>query len=439
MTPVPTAPERQLGETPVVRMRSLLEELYPLPRSITGEGLRATLQILSREIPGLRIHEVPSGTRVFDWRVPPEWNVNEARLLAPDGEVVADFDRHNLMVVNYSEPFSGRLQLEELQPHLHSLADRPQAIPYKTSYYDRNWGFCLPHFVRERLEPGEYEVRIDTTLEPGSLTYGELLIPGTSNEEVLLSAHVCHPSMANDNLSGVVVLQELARWLMTFQRRLSYRILFAPGTIGTIAFLARAPEARRRIAHGVVLAGLGDAGPLTYKQTFEGDAFIDRAARHTLRSFDGSAVLPFVPTGYDERQYASPGLRLAVGRLGRTEPGTYPEYHTSLDDLSFVGDKALSEALTALKHIVIVLEEGGRRFVSLAPFGEPQLGKRGLLSPSDTAEFRSAMLWLLALADGEHALLDAAEMSGLGFELVLEAHTRLTQAGMFAANREGDR
>lgn len=438
MTVVRTRTTLKVGDAAVTRMRDLLEELFPLPRSITGEGLRATLAVLARELGGLKVHEVPSGTNVFDWTVPPEWNVKRARLIAPDGEVVADFHRHNLMLLNYSEPFRGRMRLEDLQPHLHSLPDRPSAIPYKTSYYNRTWGFCLPHEARERLVPGEYEIEIDTQLSPGSLTYAELLVPGTSAEEVLLSAHVCHPSMANDNLSGVVVLTELARWLIAGRHRLTYRVLFAPGTIGTIAFLSRTPAARQNIAHGLVLAGLGDAGPLTYKQTFAGDKFVDRAARHVLSDFAGSAVLPFDPSGYDERQYASPGLRLAVGRLGRTEPGTYPEYHTSLDNPSFVSDTSLLDSLTALKRIVSILEEGARRYVSLAPFGEPQLGRRGLLSPSETQESRSALLWLLALADGKHTLLDAAERSGLRFEHLQEAHGRLARAGLFETQDEGE-
>lgn len=425
--------------TPRSKMRPLLEELYPLPRSITGDGLRATLGILAREIEGLEVREVPSGSKVFDWTVPPEWHVTGARLVGPDGIVVADFNEHNLMLVNYSEPFSGQMRLDELELHLHSLPDRPGAIPYRTSYYERAWGFCLPHAKRERLVPGDYQVNIDTALTEGSLSYGELLIPGVTSEEVLLSAHVCHPSLANDNLSAVVVLVELARWLMSSRRRLSYRILFAPGTIGTIAFLARSPSTLERIKHGVVLAGLGDDGPLTYKRTFFGDSIVDRAAALVLAGFEGTGLLPFDPSGYDERQYASPGLRLPVGRLGRTPPGTYPQYHTSMDDLDFVKDDSLTEALTALEAIVTVLEEGQARLVSLAPFGEPQLGRRGLYSSSEFPRSQAAISWLLTLADGEHTMLDAAERSGLTFEEVLDGRERLADAGLLAPrNKRND-
>lgn len=432
MTPASRSVPRQVAGTPATRMRSLLEDLYPLPRSITGDGLRATLGALRRELPDLVLNEVPSGTRVFDWTVPPEWNVRGARLTGPDNRVVADFDKHNLMLVNYSAPFDGNLTLGDLQSHLHSLPERPEVIPYVTSYYDRGWGFCLPHADRVRLEPGEYRVSIDTTLEAGSLTYAELLVTGNSTDEVLLSAHVCHPSLANDNLSAVAVLVELARWLQESRRRLSYRILFAPGTIGTIAFLARSPEARQRIKHGLVLAGLGDTAALTYKETLSGEAFIDRVVKHVLRHLEQSAVLPFDPSGYDERQYASPGIRLPVGRLGRAVPASYPEYHTSADDLSFVQDTSLDEALETLKQIVTTLEIGGLKPVNLAPYGEPQLGRRGLYSSADCSNARAAVLWVLALSDGENTLLDIAERSGFTITEVMAARDRLVEGGLLA-------
>src|SRR5690554_43789 len=419
----------------VARMRALLEELYPLPRSITGDGLRATLRALQREVPGLTLHEVPSGTRAFDWTVPPEWNVRGARLVAPDGRVVADLARHNLMLVNYSEPFRGRLPLAELRPRLHSLPDRPNAIPYRTSYYRRDWGFCLPHAELAALQGGTYEVEVDTTLAPGALTYAELVVPGRSRDEVLLSAHACHPSLANDNLSAVVVLAELARWLAGEGRRLTYRVLFAPGTIGTLVFLSRTPRARERVRHGLVLAGLGDDGPLAYKPTFRGDAAIDRAADLVLAELGPHVRLPFAPTGYDERQYASPGIRLPVGRLGRTPPGTYPEYHTSLDDLAFVKDASLAQALDALKRIVTVLEED-ERLLSRAPYGEPQLGKRGLYEDTDTREQREALLWTLTMADGHSTFLDVAERSHLPTRELTEAKRRLERAGL--VDRVGD-
>lgn len=398
-------------------------------RSITGAGLRATLSTLKRELPELRLHEVPSGEAAFDWTIPPEWSVRKALVTDPDGRVVADVERHNLMLVNYSRPFTGRLTLEELRPYLHSLPAKPHAIPYRTTYYRREWGFCLPHVELAALVPGEYAVTVDTSLEPGSLTYGELLIPGRTSDEMLLSAHVCHPSLANDNLSAVVVLTELARWLSREPRRLTYRLLFAPGTIGTLAFLARTPEALSKIQHGLVLAGLGDQGPLTYKRTLRGDSPIDRTVALVLANVPGRSLLPFEPNGYDERQYASPGIRLDVGRLGRTPPGSYPEYHTSLDNLGFVKDESLSEALMALKDIATIVDED-RRFQSLAPFGEPQLGSRGLYEATDTAAERSALMWLLTLADGRHSLVDVAERAKLDIREVTKARDRLVGAGL---------
>ncbi len=412
-------------------MRSLIEELYPLPRSLSGEGLRQTLRVIQRELDGLELREVPSGTRAFDWEVPLEWNVRGARIVGPDGRVVADFDRHNLMLVSYSEPFRGRMQLEELRHHVHTLPDRPTAIPYVTSFYKRYWGFCMPHTELEALEDGTYEVEVDTSLRPGSLTYGELIIPGRSKDEVLLTSHVCHPSMANDNLSGVAVLTALGRWLTTEDRWFTYRVVFAPATLGTIVFLSQTPVVRERVRHGLVLAGLGDDGALSYKETFQGDAYIDRTARLVLAEHGEHKVLPFKPTGYDQRQYASPGIRLPVGGLGRAEPASYPEYHTSLDDLTFVSDESLENALEVTKEMISVLEDS-QPLISTAPYGEPQLGKRGLYEPTDTSTARQSVLWNLVLADGEHSILDAAERSGLPTRELIAAKRKLEAAGLIA-------
>lgn len=441
----PAQQEADHGRSARVSM-ALLHELYPILRSITGPGLRATLGILQREVPSLTIHSVPSGRRVLDWVVPPEWSVREAHLTAPDGRRVADVARHNLMLLNYSVPFRGTLPLADLRPHLHGLPDRPHAIPYRTSYYEPAWGFCLPQQEIERLPDGDYRVVIDTTLAPGVLNYGEAVLPGERQDEVLLTAHVCHPSLANDNLSAVVVLAALARWLERRRRRFTYRLLFAPGTIGAIALLSRSldlpveagpPDAdaegawhHRRVRHGLVLAGLGDAGPLAYKRTRDG-AEIDRVVMHVLRHRGEHRELEFDPSGYDERQFASPGFRLPVGRLGRTPPGSYPEYHTSDDDESFVSKASLQDALAALQQIVDVLEHD-RRVRSLAPYGEPQLGRRGLMNLPASAEARAAQRWLLNLADGEHGLLNVAERASLPFACVLGEAEKLREAGLLA-------
>ncbi len=410
------------------RLLGRIASLYPILRSITGPGLRETLVRIQAELPAMTIHEVASGTRVFDWTVPLEWIVREAYIEGPDGRRVADVARHNLMLVNYSAPFRGELGLPELSKHLHSLPERPRAIPYLTSYYQQTWGFCMPHEELTGLPEGTYRVVVDTDLVPGSLSYGELVLPGTSESEVLFSAHVCHPSLANDNLSAASVLVELAQRLSRKRRRYTYRILFAPGTIGALTFLARTPEARRLTRHGLVLAGLGDSGPLHYKRTRDGAA-IDRVVERALATRPGSVVLDFEPMGYDERQYGSPGIRMPVGRLGRTPYGRYPEYHTSDDNLDFVSGAALVDSLEFLEEVVDALEQE-QRYLSLAPLGEPQLGRRGLYDSQDTAEQRAAILWLLNLADGRHSLPDVVQRSGLSLEAVLAARDRLLGAGL---------
>jgi aminopeptidase-like protein len=425
-----------LGE----EMHGLVRELYPIGRSITGEGLRASLRILQRVAP-LALHEVPSGTQVFDWVVPREWNLRAARLTAPDGTVVADSRRSSLEVLNYSVPFRGKVRREELEPHLHSIPEQPSLVPYRTSYYREDWGFCLPHEVRLRLPPGEYDVVVDATLADGSLTYGELVLPGAQADEVLVSAHSCHPSLANDNLSGMVVAATLARLLSGLARRYTYRFLFIPGTIGSIAWLALHEKEAQRIAHGLVAACLGDSGRLTYKRSRRGDAEIDRAVAHVLaRSGEPHELRDFTPYGYDERQYGSPGFDLAVGSLTRTPHGEYPEYHTSADAPSLVKPDRLADSLRRYLEVFEVLE-GNRRYVNLSPKCEPQLGKRGLYGPvggrSHAVASQLALLWVLNLSDGSRTLLDVAERAKLGFTEVAAAARALERAGLLRVAGEG--
>jgi aminopeptidase-like protein len=432
--------ERFEGEAAGAEMHELLRELFPLCRSLTGEGVRRTLAVLGRGL-RMRTTEVPSGTRVFDWTVPPEWNLRSATLVAPDGEVVADAARSSLHVVGYSVPKDGVVSLDELQPHLHSLPEQPALVPYRTSYYKEDWGFCLSHERRARLQPGDYRVHIDATLGPGSLTYGEIVLPGASTREVLVSAHCCHPSLANDNLSGMVVATALARALAGARRRHTWRFLFAPATIGAITWLARNERRAPRIAHGLVLAGVGDPGPLTWKRTRRGDALVDRAAAHVLaRSGRAHAVRDFEPYGYDERQYGSPGFDLPVGALSRTPYGEYPEYHTSADDPSFVRADQLADALRRCLEIAEILEGEGA-YLNLSPRGEPQLGRRGLYGPvggkGHAAVHQRALLWVLNLADGVHTLLDAAERAGLAFGDVRRAADELLIAGLLAPRDAG--
>ena len=417
-------------------LHDLVEELYPICRSITGDGVRETLRRIGGRIP-LEIREVPTGTEVLDWTVPREWNLREAWIRGPGGERVVDFADHNLHVVSYSVPVHRTMTLEELRPHLHSLPDRPDAIPYRTSYYAEDWGFCLRHRTLEGLREGEYEVLIDSTFEDGSLTYGECFLPGDAQDEVLVSAHCCHPSLANDNLSGLAVATALARELGgRCDRRYSYRFVFIPGTIGSITWLARNEDgAVSRIRHGLVLTGVGDAGPLTYKRSRRGGAEIDRAAEHVLThraSPEAPRIRDFSPYGYDERQYCSPGFDLPVGCLMRTPHGTYPEYHTSDDDPDFVRPESLEGSLEACLEIVEVLEGNGI-YRNLSPRGEPQLGRRGLYRNTGGQElpgFEEALLWVLAYSDGRHSLLDVADRSGLRFRQVRPAADALVESGL---------
>ena len=414
-------------------MHAVIRELYPICRSITGEGLRQSLRRLQRIAP-LALHEVPSGTQVFDWTVPREWNLRSARLTAPDGEVVADASRLNLQVLNYSAPFRGKVALEELQKHLHSLPEQPHLVPYRTSYYREDWGFCIAHDQRTRLRPGEYDVAIDTTLEDGSLTYGELVVPGSLSEEVLVSAHCCHPALANDNLSGMVLAASLARMMGSLGPRYTYRFLFVPGTIGSITWLARNEEKARRIVHGLVVACVGDAGPLSYKRSRRGNAEIDRAVVHVLEHCgQPHRVRDFAPYGYDERQYCSPGFDLAVGSLTRTPHGEYPEYHTSGDDPDLVKPDRLVDSLRRYLEVFEVLE-GNLRYVNLSPKCEPQLGRRGLYGSvgghSHAVASQMAVLWVLNLSDGTRTLLDVAERAKLPFSDVSAAARALEVAGL---------
>lgn len=402
-------------------------ELFPICRSITGDGIRATLQRVGEKIP-LQISEVPSGTEVFDWTVPKEWNIRDAWIKDSSGQRVVDFKQNNLHVLNYSTPIQGRFALAELQQHLFSLPDRPDWIPYRTSYYKPEWGFCMAHAAMQRMAEPEYEVLIDSTLEDGHLSYGECFVPGSSNEEVLISVHACHPSLANDNLSGLTVATHLAALLTGRELRYSYRFVFAPGTIGAITWLAQNREAASRIRHGLVLTGIGDAGGFHYKKSRRGSvqspAQIDRAAAHALRHCGEPAeILEFSPYGYDERQYCSPGFNLPVGCLMRSVWGTFPEYHTSADDLGFIPSESLARSLRVCAAVVDILESD-RVCKNLKPFCEPQLGKRGLYrstgGSSISAEI-NARLWVLNLSDGKHSLLDIAERSGLPFSEIASA------------------
>jgi aminopeptidase-like protein len=404
-------------------MFALLRRLYPICRSITGAGVRQTLDCLRDHIP-LTVHEVPTGTQLFDWTVPKEWNIRDAWVKNPAGEKVIDFKKCNLHVVGYSVPQRRRLSLSELKLHLHTLPEHPDWIPNRTSYYKETWGFCLSHNTFQRLEDGEYEVCIDSSLDDGHLTYAECALKGAWDDEVLISTHICHPSLCNDNLSGIVLATMLARHLAGTSLRHTYRFLFIPTTIGSIAWLYRNESHVSKIKHGLVLTCLGDAGGFTYKKTRRGDAHIDRACLHVLeRSGRPFQLLEFSPDGGDERQYSSPAFDLPVGVVMRTAYGQFPEYHTSADDLDFVSASALGDSFATLLQIIFVLEND-RKYFNRNPKCEPHFGKRGIRLAGERPFGHSSeqpLLWVLNLSDGQHSLLDIADRAGLAFHYVKQA------------------
>ena len=415
-------------------MYDFARTLLKAPRSITGNGVRDTLAGVSQHLP-LTVHEVPSGTPVLDWAVPPEWNVQEAWLAAPDGTRVADWSENPLHLLGYSTPVRARLDLKDVAPHLYSLPDRPTLVPYRTSYYAPDWGFCLADEVRQALPYGEYEVCVDTTLDDaGSLTYGEAFFPGSVDEQILISTHVCHPAMANDNLSGIVVATALGAWISEQPRYWSYRILLAPGTIGSITWLARNRQSTAEIRAGLVVTGLGDSAGFTYKRSRRGSTWTDRVMEHVLSEVDEETrIVDFSPYGYDERQFCSPGFDLPIGRLTRSPHGEYAEYHTSGDDLNFIAPSQLERALVLLQRAVEVWETD-RRYVNTHPLGEPNLGRRGLYrqvgGAVDQRSIELGYLWMLNQSDGDHSLLEVARSSGMAYDDLRSASRALLEAGL---------
>lgn len=416
------------------KLHAFASNLYPICRSITGEGVRRTLAIIQNRIP-LQMSEVPTGTQVFDWNVPKEWNIRDAYIADASGSRIVDFQKCNLHVMSYSVPVRRKISLSELRTHLFSNPEQPDTIPYRTSYYKEDWGFCLSHNQMLALADDEYEVAIDASLNDGQLTYGECYLPGETTDEILISCHVCHPSLANDNLSGISVATSLAEFLLERKLRYSYRFLFVPGTIGAITWLARNQEATKRIRGGLVLTCLGDAGGFHYKKSRQGTAEIDQAAALVLKHESSTAeLLEFSPYGYDERQYCSPGFNLPVGCLMKSVWGSFPEYHTSADNLEFIHPGQLCESLRICVSIVDVLE-ANRAYINLNPYCEPQLGRRSLYSSTGgtaISEEINARLWVLNLSDGDHSLLGIAERSGLSFPLISEAAAMLSNNGLLS-------
>jgi aminopeptidase-like protein len=402
---------------------ALAAEIFPICRSITGDGVRETLRRIGEHI-AIEVHDVPSGTKVFDWTVPREWNIHDAYIRNPRGEKIVDFSACNLHVMGYSVPVRQRVSLDVLKQHLHTLPKQPDLIPYRTSYHAENWGFCIPHNQLEGLPDEFYDVLIDSTLQDGSLTYGEYLIEGATEDEILLCTHICHPSLANEGCSSLALLTQLAKRLRTLKTRYSYRFLFAPSTIGTITWLARNENRVSRIKHGLVLANVGDGAQPVYKKSRRGNADVDRASAHVLKHSGYSAnIRDFSPYGYDERQFCSPGFNLPIGLLQRSVFGEFPEYHTSGDDLDFIQEKHLGESYHIVAKILSVLEKDFV-YASTMPKCEPHLGKRGLYASGgseDAVSKNLSNLWVLNLSDGSSSLLDIAERANLPFDHIANA------------------
>lgn len=397
-------------------MHDLAADLFPVCRSLTGDGVRWTLVRLRQELPALVIHEVPSGTSVLDWTVPDEWNIRDAYLEGPDGSRLIDFADSNIHVVSYSEPIDVHLALKDLQEHLHSDSEHRSAIPYVTSYYHRTWGFCLTQEQRESLVDGEYHAVIDSTLEPGSLTYGELVIPGDSPDEVFVTTYVCHPSLANNELSGPVVATALARWIQSLpHRRFTYRFVFAPETVGAITYISRNLEhLRRHVVAGFNLTCIGDDGDYSFMASRLGDTPIDRIGRRVVARTPRPVVYSYTERGSDERQYCMPGVDLPLISLMRTKYGSYPEYHTSLDDLTVITPTGLQGGLDLVRDCVVDFEASA--YFRTTVLGEPQLGRRGLYHAMHARKVEDVVLLrthVLAYSDGTHSAQDIADMVGL--------------------------
>jgi aminopeptidase-like protein len=420
------------------QMYQLMSELYPICRSITGNGVRETLKKIKTVIP-LEVKEVPSDTQVFDWKIPNEWNIEDAWVKNAKGNKIIDFKNSNLHVLNYSTPIRKKVDLNELKEHLFTIPDHPDWIPYRTSYYQENWGFCMSYNQFAGLKDETYDVFIDSSLSDGFLSFGEFYLKGKSSDEVLISTHICHPSLCNDNLSGIALSAMLGHHLSTFSLKYSYRFLFIPGTIGSITWLNLNQKNVSNIKHGLVVACVGDSGKFTYKKTRIGSAEIDKVVIYALKnSVKDFNVIDFFPYGYDERQYCSPGFNLPVGCLMRTPHGGYSEYHTSADNLEFVKPENLSTSLALYIKVLNILEKN-KKYMNQNPMCEPQLGKRGLYQHIgghvDSKKFQLALLWILNLSDGQNSLLDISQRSGLDFSLISEAADILVEKDLLEEHK----
>lgn len=417
-------------------MYALAERLFPLNRSITGDGTRKTLAILKEYIPELVMHEVPSGTQAFDWEVPLEWNVKEAWVEYEDGERVIDFADNNLHLLGYSVPVDKLLNLEQLQKYLYSLPDMPNAIPYITSYYAKKWGFCLTQSQRDAMREGMYRVYIDSELHNGSMSYADIVLPGQTKNEVLLSTYICHPSMANNELSGPCVTVALVNWLQSLAaRKYTYRVVFVPETIGSIVYISRhLGHLKKYTKAGYNITCVGDERCYSFLPSRNGETVSDRVAKHVLRHVDKNhKVYSYLQRGSDERQYCSPGVDLPIASIMRSKYDEYPEYHTSLDDLSLISEKGLFGAFSALRHAIEIIENDC--IPKINTLCEPKLGKYNLYPTTSTKDTRArvqSMMNLIAYADGRHTLLEIAEIINEPFWEIWSIYNSLKDKGLMS-------
>ena len=415
----------------------LCQTLFPICRSLTGAGVRESLEILRGQMPELQICSVPSGTQCFDWTVPPEWNSRDAYILDSTGKKVVDFKKSNLHVLGYSQPVDREMELDELQQHLYSLPEQPDVIPYVTSYYTPRWGFCLSDNQRKSLSSGRYRVVIDSQLESGVLNYGELILPGKTDREVLLSTYICHPSMANNELSGPAVTTLLAQWLTSdVDRNLTYRIVFIPETIGSIVYLSKHLKSlQKNVIAGFVVTCVGDDRAYSYLPSRAGNSLADQVAKHVLRRTQPDfRSYSFLDRGSDERQYCSPGVDLPVCSMMRTKYGEYLEYHTSADNLELISPAGLQGAFDVYQKALRCLESNQR--LKITVFGEPQLGKRGLYPTTSTKATKGLvadMMNLLAYCDGERTLLEISELIGADMWKLIPVVERMKAEGLLVA------
>jgi aminopeptidase-like protein len=418
-------------------LHTLMEELFPIPRSLTGDGVRETLAVIGRRV-ALQTIELPTGTRVFDWTLPREWNVREAWVEGPDGKRVVDVADSSLHLLGYSVPVDTTVDLPTLREHLFTDPRDPDVVPYRTSYWSERWGFCASQRVADGLPEGEYRVRIDAALEDGHVTYGEVALDGETEDVVLLTTTVCHPALANDNLSGIVLLAGLAEALSAQEDlRHSFRLVWSPGTIGPLCWLSVNGDLVPHVRHGFALSCVGDPGGLTYKRSRRETAEIDRAAEVMLRDVPGSSIRDWSPYGGDERQFCSPGFDLPFGALSRTPADAFLEYHSSADDLDLVRPEALADSFRAALAIVDAIERN-ETLLNASPYGEPQLGRRGLYrSIGGGSSQEAALLWVLSLSDGSTSLLDVAARSGLPFAAIRSAADALLEVELLRPPQAG--